>query len=89
MLHLNQWKSYAGGSEAVSHDEVEGGAGLASSAVKAAATVLEHLLAQISTLLSFFFKQQVPKLEHTRQATSHMTCPLSSTKPQLQHSRLA
>lgn len=60
------WFAYAGVAEAVSHDEVEGGAGLAPVLVDGAAAVLEHLLAQVGALLRLLLEQQVSKL-HARQ----------------------
>lgn len=54
--------AYAGVAVAVSHDEVEGGTGLTPVPVHGAAAVLEHLLAQVCTLLRLLLKQQVPKL---------------------------
>ena len=60
--------AYTGIAVAVSHDEVEGGTGLAPVLIDGAAAVLEHLLAQVCTLLRLLLKQQVPKL-HTNTHT--------------------
>lgn len=57
------WFAYAGVAEAVSHDEVEGGAGLAPVLVDGAAAVLEHLLAQVGALLRLLLEQQVSELD--------------------------
>lgn len=54
--------AYAGVAVAVSHGEVEGGTGLTPVPIHGAAAVLEHLLAQVCTLLRLLLKQQVPKL---------------------------
>ena len=43
--------TYAGGSKAEPHEEVESGAGLAAGDVHAAAAVVQHSLTQVCTLL--------------------------------------
>ena len=53
---------HAGRAVAVSHDEVEGGAGLAPVAVYWAAAVLQHLLTQVGTLLRLLLEQQLSEL---------------------------
>lgn len=60
--------AYTGITVAVSHDEIEGGTGLASVLIHRAAAVLKHLLAQVCTLLRLLFKQQISKL-HAHTAT--------------------
>lgn len=60
--------AYTGGSKTETHEEVEGGAGLAPCDVHAAAAVVQHPLAQVSTLFHLLLKQQVSKLQETQGA---------------------
>lgn len=64
--------AYTGIAVAVSHNEVEGGTGLASVLIHGAAAILKNLLAQVCTLLRLLLEQQVAKLHKTHILTRHV-----------------
>lgn len=63
--------SYTGGSKTESHEEVEGGTGLAPGDVHAATAVVQHALTQVCTLLHLLLKQQVAELGETQGTIRH------------------
>lgn len=67
----------------LSHEEVEGGAGVGSDGANATATVPQEPQAQVSTLLCLLLKQQLWKLKHTLRlihyATKHHTSKIKGT----------